>query len=94
MEIILEKYEHIVMDCAVRQGGEFSISSLHGELFEVGQTMLGRAGVQTVLNRLVKKKLLKKRYVRVKFLKFQPLYLPCVNREFYLGPHRSPRPVQ
>lgn len=85
MEIILEKYEHIVMDCAVQQNGEFSIPGLHGAFCSMGQTNLGRASVQILLNQLVRKKLLKKRYVRVKYLKFQPLYRSCFNKDFYQG---------
>lgn len=85
MEIILEKYEHIVMDCAVQQDGEFSIPDLHSALCSMGQTRLGRTSVQILLNQLVKKKLLRKRYVRVKYLKFQPRYCSNFNKDFYQG---------
>lgn len=85
MEIILEKYEHIVMNCAVQRDNEFSILELHDALCSMGQTKLGRTSVQILLNQLVKKKLLKKRYVRIKYLKFQPLYRSCFDKDFYQG---------
>lgn len=60
MEVILEKYEHIVMGCAIQQTDEFSISDLHGTLYSVGKTKLGKASLQMLLDQLVKKKLIKK----------------------------------
>lgn len=85
MEIILEKYEHVVMECAVRQTGEFSVSDLYCTLCSMGKTNLGRASLQILLGQLVRKKLIKKRYSRIKYLKFQPVYRSCFNKEFYLA---------
>ena len=84
MEVIIEKYEHIVMECAVQQSGEFSVADLHHALCSAGMTKLGKASVQILLDQLVKKKLLKKRYSRIKCLRFQPLYRACWDQDFYL----------
>lgn len=81
----MEKYEHVVMGCAIQQTGEFSISELHEALHSTGKTKLGKASVQVLLDRLVKKKLIKKRYSRIKYLKFQPVYRSCFSRDFYLA---------
>lgn len=79
MEAILEKYERIVMDCAVRQAREFSVPDLHSALCGMGETKLSKTDVQRLLNRLVKKRLLKKRYARIRYLKFEPLYCSRVT---------------
>lgn len=85
MEAVLKKYECIVMDCAVRQPGEFSVPDLHSALCSTGQNRLSQAGIKTLLDQLVKKKLIKKRYVRVKYLKFQPVYQRCFDEDFYFS---------
>ena len=85
MEIILDKYEQIVMNCAVQQSGEFKIADLYCTLCSMGKTNLGRASVQILLDQLVKKKLIKKRYLRIKYLKFQPVYRSYFNKDFYLA---------
>ena len=46
MEAVLKKYECIVMDCAVRQPGEFSVPDLHSALCSTGQNRLSQAGVK------------------------------------------------
>lgn len=85
IEAVLNKYERIVMDCAVRQPGEFSAPELYNALCSMGQNRLGQTGVQAFLDQLAKKKLVKKRYVRVKLLKFQPVYQRCFDEDFYFS---------
>lgn len=80
---VMNKYEYMITKCAAQQANEFDVVTMRSMLWDMGEKRIGKFAVKSFLNGLVKKKVLKKRYSRKRYLKWVPLYWACYDEEYF-----------
>ena len=83
MGMVMNKYELQIMEYILEQEGEFSESDIRDRFWEAGMTYIGETTIRILMERLVKRKILKRRIVLAGFFKWKFYYRSCFSSEFF-----------
>lgn len=84
--LLFDPYEYTVMKYAYQfgKGKEFRISDMHAVLLSLERMKIGKYSTQSFLNQLAAKRVMKKRYIRTGFFKWEPLYHVLYDEKYFL----------